>query len=105
MQYEELKRKINREYGGVKKAAKNMGMSAKTLDLKLNGRILFDAFEVCELCRLLGISRTEEKLYFFYPPRPKNGTKEKKGGKAACFLNKNGKREKYSKQEKRQFKA
>ena len=96
MQYEALKRKINEHEGGMKRAAENIGVSAETLGLKLSGGLPMYAFEVQSLCDFLGINTLSEKLYFFYPQRPRNGTKEKKGGKALRFLHKNGKRKNLS---------
>ena len=48
-----------------KAAAKKIGMSKNTLNSKINNRIDMHSNEILDLCKLLGITKDEEKVQIF----------------------------------------
>lgn len=63
--YNKLRGKIVEKFGTQGKFASKLGVSERTLSLKLNGRIFFVQDEISKAAELLGISDEEILLYFF----------------------------------------
>ncbi|PXV88377.1 uncharacterized protein DUF739 [Lachnotalea glycerini] len=63
--YNKLRGKIVEKYGTQGKFAAELGVSERTLSLKLNGAIYFKQDEITKASNLLGISDNEIMLYFF----------------------------------------
>lgn len=76
MRYELLEKKIKKSSGGLTKTAEAIGVTAKELQDKLDGVTPLYVYDAYAICAFLNINDTEERLKFFYPERPKNGTKE-----------------------------
>ena len=90
MRYELLEKKIKKSSGGLTKTAEAIGITAEELMDKLEGRAPLYVYDVYVICSTLNISTTEEKLKFFYPKRPKSGTKE--GQERGREVHKDGKK-------------
>ena len=76
MRYELLEKKIKKSSGGLTKTAEAIGITAEELMDKLEGRAPLYVYDVYAICAFLNINDTEERLKFFYPKRPKNGTRK-----------------------------
>lgn len=63
--YNKLKGKIVEKFGTQINFAEQMGMSERTLSLKLNNKIFFRQNEITRAAKLLEISGDEIQLYFF----------------------------------------
>mgnify|MGYP002540040251 CR=1 FL=1 len=63
--YSELKRKIAKKFGTQKKFAKAIGLSERTVSLKLNNKIYFAQDEISKAAELLEIEDEEIREYFF----------------------------------------
>lgn len=63
--YSKLLGKIIELYGSQANFAREMGLSSRSLSLKLNGKIGFKQVEIERACRLLKIKRTDIDKYFF----------------------------------------
>ena len=75
MRYELLKKRLEKSPLKIEEIADNIGVTAEELMDKLEGRAPLYVYDVYVICSALNISTTEEKLKFFYPERPKSGTK------------------------------
>ena len=63
--YRKLKGRIIEMFGTQYEFAAAMGMSERTLTLKLSGRAIFKQTEITAACQLLEISDEEIPVYFF----------------------------------------
>ena len=63
--YSKLRGRIVEKYGTQIAFSKAMGVSERTLSLKLNGKIYFSQDEIISISKLLDIPRDEIQLYFF----------------------------------------
>ncbi|WAW14645.1 DUF739 family protein [Peptostreptococcus equinus] len=63
--YSKLLGKIKEKYGTQDKFAKELGMSATTLNLKLNNKLEFTQKQMFLACDLLNIDRSKTNDYFF----------------------------------------
>ena len=63
--YSKLLGKIIELYGSQANFAREMGLSSRSLSLKLNGKIGFKQVEIERACQLLKIKRTDIDKYFF----------------------------------------
>lgn len=63
--YSELAGKIKAKYGTQAKFAPVVGLSQRSLSLKMNGKIGFNQNEIRKWCSLLGIDESDIPKYFF----------------------------------------
>lgn len=63
--YGKLKGRIIEKYGSQAAFAEALGVSARTLSLKMNNRIYFTQNEITKAARLLDIDMNDIKDYFF----------------------------------------
>ena len=63
--YSKLRGKIIEKYGTQGQFAKALGISERTLSLKLNNRIFFSQNEISKILFLLGIENQKVIEYFF----------------------------------------
>lgn len=63
--YSKLRGKIVERYRTQGAFAKALGVSERTLSLKLNGKIFFSQDEISKALNLLGINASSIKDYFF----------------------------------------
>ncbi len=63
--YSMLDGKITQIYQNRGRFAKAMGLSERTISLKMNGRVPWKQPEITKACELLGIPEYEINLYFF----------------------------------------
>ena len=63
--YDKLKGKIVEKFGTQGNFAKALGVSERTLSLKLNNRIFFSQDEISRMTKLLNIELWEIQDYFF----------------------------------------
>lgn len=63
--YSKLKGKIIEKYGNQYSFAKALGVSERTLSLKLNGKIFFGQDEISKILRLLDVNTSAIREYFF----------------------------------------
>lgn len=63
--YRKLRGKIIESYGTQSKFAKALGVSDRTLSLKLNNKIYFSQDEIKKCANLLNIDLEKIQLYFF----------------------------------------
>ncbi len=63
--YSKLSGRINEKFGTRSKFATAMGMSERSLSLKLNSKIPFKQPEISKACTLLEIGDTDIYPYFF----------------------------------------
>lgn len=63
--YSKLLGKITEKYSTQAKFSGAMGMSERSLSLKLNGKTGFKQPEITMACSLLGISESDIPMYFF----------------------------------------
>lgn len=77
MKYTLLRKKIEKEKDGMLKVAESIGVTEEMLRRKLMGEAPFMAYEVFLISRELNIVSLKDRLAFFYPKRPKSGTKRR----------------------------
>lgn len=63
--YRKLKGKIVEKYGTQTQFARALGISNRTLSLKLNNKIYFKQDEIRKCSNLLNINLNEIQIYFF----------------------------------------
>lgn len=63
--YSKLKGKIIEIYGTQREFARALGISERTLSLKLNGKIFWGQDEISKTLDLFGINKKEVCKYFF----------------------------------------
>ena len=63
--YSKLERKIKEVFGTIEKFAKAVGLSMRSVSLKLNGEREWKQSQIDRACEVLGISKNEIPLYFF----------------------------------------
>lgn len=63
--YSKLRGKIVEKYGTQSLFAKALGVSERTLSLKLNGRIYFTQIEIKKILELLDVDSSYVNTYFF----------------------------------------
>lgn len=63
--YRKLKGRIVEEYGTQGKFAKELGVSERTLSLKLNNKKFFTQDEISKCSKLLNIELEKIQIYFF----------------------------------------
>ncbi len=63
--YSKLNGKIKEKFGTQAEFAKAMGLSERTVSLKLNGKIFFKQPEIAKACDLLKIGEDDVMEYFF----------------------------------------
>lgn len=63
--YNKLRGRIIEKYGTQGRFAKAMGVSERTLSLKLNNKIFFSQDEITKISELLNIESNEIQVYFF----------------------------------------
>jgi len=65
--YSKLLGRIAEKMGTQAIFSKKMGLSERTISLKLNGRIAFRQDEMIKACEVLDIPKEEIGVYFFTP--------------------------------------
>ncbi|MDU4889808.1 MAG: DUF739 family protein [Clostridium sp.] len=65
--YDKLKGRIVEKFGTQGKLARALGVSERTLSLKLNNKIFFSQDEITKISKLLNIALEEIQDYFFKP--------------------------------------
>lgn len=65
--YSKFKGKIKENYDTQERFAKALGVSERTLSLKLNNKIAFNQLEIQKILDLLEIDEKEIPKYFFTP--------------------------------------
>lgn len=63
--YSKLLGRITEKYGTQSKFSGDMGISERSLSLKLNGKRTFKQNEISKACSLLGIDGADIPSYFF----------------------------------------
>lgn len=63
--YDKLRGRIIEKYRTQGRFAKAMGVSERTLSLKLNNKIFFSQDEITKISELLNIASDEIQAYFF----------------------------------------
>lgn len=63
--YSKLKGKIKEKFGTQNSFAKHLGVSDRTLSLKLNSKRFFSQQEIIKISELLDINSNELQIYFF----------------------------------------
>lgn len=63
--YSKLSGKIKEKFGTQAEFAKAMGLSERSISLKLNGRVFFKQPEIAKACELLKIEESDVPEYFF----------------------------------------
>lgn len=63
--YNKLRGKIIEKFGSQRRFATAMGVSERTLSLKLNNKIFFSQDEITTISELLKIESNEIQVYFF----------------------------------------
>lgn len=63
--YNKLRGRIIEKYGTQGRFAKAVGVSERTLSLKLNNKIFFSQDEITKISELLNIASNEIQVYFF----------------------------------------
>ena len=63
--YDKLKGKIVEKCGSQKNFAKIMGLSERSITLKLNNRIHFTQDEISKAAEILGLANEEIQYFFF----------------------------------------
>lgn len=63
--YEKLSNRIKEEFGTRAEFAKAMGLSERSVSLKLNGKLFFKQPEITKACELLKIQECDVPEYFF----------------------------------------
>lgn len=65
--YDKLIGRIVEKFGTQGRFAKALGVSERTLSLKLNNKIFFSQDEIAKISKLLNITLDEIQDYFFRP--------------------------------------
>jgi transcriptional regulator with XRE-family HTH domain len=65
--YDKLRGRIVEKFGTQGRLAKALGVSERTLSLKLNNKIFFSQDEITKISKLLNITLDEIQDYFFKP--------------------------------------
>lgn len=65
--YSKLKGLIREKFGTQRKVAEKMGISPRSMSMKMTGKRFFQQDEISFLCKLLGIQATDIYDYFFTP--------------------------------------
>lgn len=65
--YDKLRGRIVEKFGTQGKLARALGISERTLSLKLNNKIFFSQDEITNISKLLNIALDEIQDYFFKP--------------------------------------
>lgn len=65
--YSKLKGLIREKFGTQKKVAEKMGISPRSMSMKMTGKRFFQQDEISFMCKLLGIAATDIYDYFFTP--------------------------------------
>ena len=76
MRYELLRKRLEKSPCKIGEIADAIGVTAEELMDKLEGSAPLYVFDVYVICSALNINTTEDKLKFFYPERPKSGTRK-----------------------------
>lgn len=63
--YRKLSGKIKERFGTQAEFAKAMGLSERSISLKLNGKVFFKQPEIAKACDLLKIREDDVPEYFF----------------------------------------
>ena len=63
--YDKLRGRIVEKFGTQGRFAKALGVSERTLSLKLNNKIFFSQDEIAKISKLLNITLDEIQDYFF----------------------------------------
>ena len=63
--YDKLRGRITEKFGTQRNLARALGVSERTLSLKLNNKIFFSQDEITEISTLLHIQLEEIQEYFF----------------------------------------
>lgn len=63
--YSKLRGRIIEKFGTQGCFAKKLGVSERTLSLKLNNKIFFSQDEITKISELLNISKDKIQVYFF----------------------------------------
>ena len=63
--YSKLRGRITEKFGTQGCFSKALGVSERTLSLKLNNKIFFSQNEIAKISELLNISSDEIQVYFF----------------------------------------
>ena len=63
--YKKLLGRIVEKVGTQGKFSKMMGLSERTVSLKLNGKVEWKQSEIVNACEILGINDSEISAYFF----------------------------------------
>lgn len=79
--YSKLLGRIIEKYGSQAKFSGAMGLSERSLSLKLNSKVGFKQSEIAKACKLLDLAETDIPEYFFL--EAKKLAKKKAASKAA----------------------
>lgn len=63
--YSKLRGRIIETYGSQDEFAKKIGLSTRTLSLKMNGKVYWKQPEMCKAVKLLNLKDEDIPLYFF----------------------------------------
>ncbi len=63
--YSKLSGRIREKYGSQENFAVDLGLSTRSMSLKMTGKIDFKQKEIIKSCALLEISEAEIPIYFF----------------------------------------
>lgn len=63
--YNKLRGRIIEKFGTQRSFAKKLGVSERTISLKLNNKIFFSQDEITSISELLKIESNEIQVYFF----------------------------------------
>ena len=63
--YQKLLGRITEKMGSQAEFARHMGLSERTISLKLNGKVPFKQNEIVKASSLLGIDNSDIAVYFF----------------------------------------
>lgn len=64
-EYSKLLGRIKEKYGSQSKFARMIGLSERTISLKLSSKVDWKQEEITQACKLLDIDNTEIPTYFF----------------------------------------
>ena len=65
--YSKLNGLIKEKFGTQKKVAEKIGLSSRSMSLKMTGKRFFQQDEISSMCKLLGIASCDIYEYFFTP--------------------------------------
>lgn len=65
--YSKLKGLIREKFGTQKKVAGKIGISPRSMSMKITGKRFFQQDEISAMCGLLGIAASDIYDYFFTP--------------------------------------